>query len=179
MAAVMVVILLLLLVILLLFTVKAKVVLSVNTGNMEIRGSFLWLFPLFRADFIYENLKPAIEIYLFNRKVYMRRLRFAKRRAGKTGLSKLEMIRSIALSDVDVKTSYGFFSPFATGIVCGTLGIITQYVNIDSFEQIPDFVAEDDYIYLDATAYLDVGSTLINLMRAYGKSSSNKVSYGT
>jgi hypothetical protein len=179
MVAVLIVILLLLLVILLLFTVKAKVVLSVNTGNMEMRGSFLWLFPLFRADFIYENSKPALEIYLFNRKIYTHRLRLAKRRAGKTGLSKLEMIRSIALSDVDVKASYGFFSPFATGIVCGTLGIITQYVNIDSFEQIPDFEADEDYIYIHATAYLDMGSTLINLIRAYGKSSSNKLSYGT
>jgi exo-beta-1,3-glucanase (GH17 family) len=82
----------------------------------------------------------------------------------------MELLRLSNPKDINVNVKYGFADPFATGIACGAISMASQFINADSIIQTPDFLSMNDYIYLDATAKVNLGSMLIK----YLKSLSNK-----
>lgn len=163
----------------LLYTINARVVFSYDMSDMKMNASLFWLYPLFKAELTANNAKPVLQMYLFQKRIYQTDMENAKHKENKSKMNKIELIRSAAVSNVDVEVSYGFFSPFATGIVCGTLDILTQYVAIDTFNQRPDFTADDGHLAIDASAELNVGRTLQNLMSAYRQNGAQKLSFGT
>jgi hypothetical protein len=97
---------------------------------------------------------------LLNRRLFKRRLK-----SGKSKLNKTEFIKLIDSSGVHVNAYYGFRDPFTTGITCGAFNAALQFINIDSINQMPDFTTVNDYIYIDASAKVNLGSTLLNLSR--------------
>lgn len=146
--------------ILLLFLAALKIKLVFDSDKPDINVTLLWLNPFIRAAITMENYKPVMTLFLFNKKILKRTLE-----QGKNKHNRMELIKQASIRDVHVNTYYGFRDPFSTGIACGALNIASQFINIDSINNTPDFMASDDYIYFDANAKLNIGSTLIKLLR--------------
>ncbi|HEY8889304.1 MAG TPA: hypothetical protein VIM70_03510 [Clostridium sp.] len=155
-----IVIILISLLIILLFTVDLRVKIVFDTCKTNLSMTLLWLHSFLKALVTIEESKPMLTLYLLNRRLFKRKLK-----AGKSKLNKTDLMKLIHSSDVHVNVYYGFRDPFTTGITCGAFTAASQFINIDSINQMPDFTTENDYIYLDASANVNLGSTLLNLSR--------------
>ena len=148
--------------IVLLFTVNLRVKVVFDTYKTSLNMSLIWLHSFLKALVTIEDTKPMLTLYLLNKRLFKKRLGAGRR---KRKLNGIKVIKSIDSSDVHVNARYGFRDPFTTGIPCGALSVASQFINIDYFSQFPDFTAGDDYIYMDASAKVNLGSTLMNLFR--------------
>ena len=144
----------------LLFTVALRVKIVVDTCKTNSNMTLLWLHSFLKALVTIENTKPMLTMYLLNKKLFKKRIK-----SGKGKLSGLELVKLVDSRDIHVNTHYGFRDPFTTGITCGAINAASQFINIDSINQMPDFTTENDYIYLDAKAKVNIGSTLIRLSK--------------
>lgn len=153
--------------IILLFTEYLKVKVVFDTCKTDLNMSLSWFHSFLKALVTIENTKPMLTLYLLNKRLFKRSLKTSK---GKKKLNGIELVKLIDSRDMHVNAYYGFRDPFTTGITWGVINAASQFINIDSINQMPDFTAENDYIYLDASAKVNVGSTLINYL-----SSNNKI----
>jgi hypothetical protein len=146
--------------ILLLFLAVLRIKLVFDTDKSEINMTLLWLDPFVNAFMTLENTMPVLKVYLFKQLVIERTL--SNRGRNKNG--GIELVKLSNPKDVHVNVHYGFNDPFTTGITCGAINIASQFLNIASINQIPDFMPENDYIYLDATAKVILGEAVVNLL---------------
>ena len=146
--------------IILLFTVALKVKIVFDTYKTSLNMTLLWLHSFLKALVTIENTKPMLTLYLLNKKLFKRSLK-----SGRGNLKSMDLVKVVDYRDVHVDASYGFRDPFTTGITCGAINAALQGINIDSVNQTPDFATENDYIYLDARAKVNLGSTLVRLLR--------------
>ena len=153
-------------IILLLFAVDAKVRLLFDTDNDNMYLSVCWLYPFIKASGRMENSSPFLDISLFGMRIYSKKLTLGKSKKAKI-FKKTDLLRILKLKGLDIDTRYGFVHPSTTGITCGAVNSALQFINIDSFNNIPDFMSAHDYIYLDAKASVNLGASLINLIKYY------------
>lgn len=146
--------------IILLFLAVLRIKLVFDTDKSEINMTLLWLDPFVNAFMTLENTMPVLKVYLFKQLVMKRRLS----NRGRNNSGSMELVKLSNPKEVHVNVHYGFRDPFTTGITCGAINIASQFINIASINQIPDFMPENDYIYLDATAKVNLGEALINLL---------------
>lgn len=149
--------------ILLLFLIMSRIKLVLNTEKAEMNMTLLWLSPLLKAIVVMEDARPVLRVYLLNKVVYKKVIR-----KGKKSEKRMELVQLAEPKDVHVDVRYGFSDPFSTGIACGVIQIASQFINIDSVDQTPDFLAASDYIYLNATAKVNLGSTLLRFFKSKG-----------
>ena len=147
--------------IILLFTVALRVKVVFDTCKTGLSMTLLWLHSFLKALVTIEDTKAMLTFYFLNKRLFKRRLK-----TGKGNLKNMDFVKSVDYSDMHINAHYGFRDPFTTGITCGAINAASQFINIDSINQAPDFSTEDDYIYMDATAKVNIGSTLIKLFRA-------------
>lgn len=152
--------LLLLVVIVLIFLTAWKIKLSFISEDKDLCLTLICLYPLIKAVIKKESEQFIMSIYIFNKTMIRKVLK------PKNSTLNLNLVKEINSSNVNVDTQYGFKDPFFTGVACGAINIATQFINIDTLNQSPDFLSDKDYIYLNATANVKMGSTLLNLMRA-------------
>lgn len=145
--------------ILLLFLFALRIKLVFNSDKPEINMKLLWLNSFICAFITIENTIPILKVYLFNQLILKRTMK-----KGKNRHSGMELVKLSNPRDIHVNVHYGFRDPFTTGIACGAINMASQFINIDSMDQTPDFLSMNDYIYLDATAKVNLGSTLIKLL---------------
>jgi hypothetical protein len=166
MRLVFIILLIVLVVIILLFTVALKVKVVVDTCKTNLNMTFLWLHSFLKALVTIEDTKPMVTLYLLNKKLFKRKLKTGKGKdEGKGKFSNMDFVKLVDYRDVHVDAQYGFRDPFTTGITCGAINAATQFINIDSINQAPDFATDNDYIYLDARAKVNMGSTLIKFLK--------------
>lgn len=146
----------------LLFTIAMKIIFTFNSDKSNMNLTLLWLYPFLKAAVTNEGNGLLLTVYLLNKSIYKRPLKARRQKA-----NNMEMIKQVHPTDVAVNASYGFRDPFLTGVACGAFNIASQFINIDSIRQNPDFVTDNDYIYVDATARVNLGSALLNLYRAH------------
>jgi len=144
----------------LLFLVALRIKIVFDSDKSDINMTLLWLNSVFKALVTIEDAKPILTLYLFNKKILKRT--FEK---GQNKPRGMELVKLTNPKDVHVNAYYGFRDPFTTGIACGAVNIASQFINIDSINHIPDFLTVNDYIYLDATAKVNLGSILIKLYK--------------
>lgn len=165
------------LLVLLLFVTAMKIVFVFSSEKADMNLTLLWLYPFVKAVVTTEQAVPVLAVYLFNKRIVRRELRRrATRRTGRK-TDRAELVKQIKPKDVHVHAAYGFRDPSVTGVACAAVNMVAQFIHIDAFDQDPDFVAESDYIYVDATAKLNPGMTLVNLARAYFRSSRRQMAY--
>lgn len=155
-------------VVILLFTIALRVKIVVDTCKTNLNMTLLWLHSFIKALVTIEDSKPMLTLYLLNKKLFKRRLFKQRIKSSKGKLSGMDFIKVLDSRDVHVNAQYGFRDPFNTGITCGAISAASQFINIDSINQLPDFITENDYIYLDAKANVNIGSTLIKLIKFKG-----------
>lgn len=165
------------LIIMLFFIISMRVIFTFSSNEARATLTLLWLYPFFKAAMIFEASSPILTVSLFNNKVYTRTLNLGKQQQNMVGLRRMKLVRAVSLSNIDVDTSYGFVDPSATGIACGIINIITQFVDVDSLYQQPNFTTDNDYIDVHATANLNIGLTLVNLIRGYIRNSTKQLTY--
>lgn len=153
-------IIILLVFIALLFVEVLRVHFVLDTDNSDMKMTVLWFYPLIKVIVTMENNNPELAFYLFNKHLFNKTIKKSK---GKS--SKMELLKIISPKDVRINTSYGFKDSFTTGITCGAINIVSQFINIESIKHNPDFITVSDYIYLDATAKVNLGTAIINLLK--------------
>ena len=147
--------------VLLLFTAALKVIVVFDTYRSNLNLTLSWLHSYIKAFITLENSKPMLSLFLLNKKLFKKEIK-----TGKKKLSNLGYIKYVDSRDVHINALYGFRDPYFTGITCGAVNAALQFINIDSINHNPDFTAENDYIYMDASAKINVGSTLKSMFKS-------------
>ncbi|EPR07999.1 hypothetical protein [Ruminiclostridium papyrosolvens] len=146
--------------IILLFIIPLKTDFVLDTDNSILQATALWLHPFIMARITLENSNPILNIHVFGKHVLKRTL---KKKSGK-GHS-MDYLRAIEPEDIKVSTHYGFSNPFDTGITCGAVNMVSQLINISTFENEPDFLADKDYVYLNASAKMYMGPAIMKIFK--------------
>lgn len=144
----------------LLFIESIRIKLFLDTDKTVMNMTVFWLYPFVKLLINLENSIPVIHFYVFNKQLFTKTLKKKKRKH-----NGIELVKIIKPKDIYVNAKYGFYNPFTTGIACGAINVAQQFINIDSFRHYPDFTTENDYIYLDASAKVNVGQAFINLLK--------------
>lgn len=155
------ILLLLSLFILLLSIAALKVVFTFDSDKENVNLIVEWLHPFFKAEVNTIDTQPVLTIYLFGREIAERNLKRAKRKRN----NGMELVRSFKPRNINVYAAYGFRDPSITGVTCGALNAASQFINIDSLQHNPNFVTDNDYIYVNATAKFNIATALINMYR--------------
>lgn len=156
-----VILIILIILISILFFTVIKIFLTVNSDEEELKVRLLWLYPFLKIEIEVHNYVPMLIIDVFNKSIIRKEIKNQKRKA-----PKINYIKQLKLKDVNIETFYGFKDPSTTGITCGLINAISNFINISSLSNRPDFVADNDYIYINATAKLSVGMALVNLFKS-------------
>lgn len=146
--------------IILLFIVPLKTDFVLDTDNSIIQATALWLHPFIMARVTLENSTPVLNIHVFGKHLIKKKLN--------KNMSKghsLEYLGAIEPEDIQVSTRYGFSNPFDTGITCGAVNMVSQLININTFENQPDFLADKNYVYLNASAKIYMGSAIMRILK--------------
>lgn len=155
------ILLILLFLIMLIFSVTLKIKFIIDTNSSDMNLSFLWLYPFLNVLIAFENEKPMLTVYVFKIKVFRMVVRSQK---GKTNGSNL--IQLANPTDINITTSYGFKDLYTTGVVCGAVNMVRGFINAGYIRHFPNFMANKDYIYLNANAKVNIGSTIVNYTKS-------------
>lgn len=153
--------------IILLFAFALRINLLFDTDKSEMNVVLLWLNPFINAVITVEDAIPTLRVYVFKKLLFQSRLKSGKR---KRNHGVMDLVKLSNPKDVYVNVHYGFRDPFTTGIACGVVNAASQFINIDSISHTPDFMSANDYIHLDATAKVNIGSALIKLFTRKSRS---------
>lgn len=143
-------------------TFKLRLLFNLNEDNMYC--NIFYLYPLLKIIIDIEAAKPFIIVYVFKIKVYKKPLKIKK-----SNNTRINLYKMVNPKDIKMTTNYGFKDPFNTGIVCGAFNIITRYINIGKMKQFPNFVSVYDYIYVDATANINIGNSIMYFVKNRNK----------
>lgn len=153
-----------LLILLLLAVYPVKAILSYNSEQLpDFHLMLSWLYPFLRAAVIRHDNKNFLTLYLFNKKVYSKDLKGGKKTANYT--DRLELIRTMKPEHMKLNTSYGFEDPAVTGVVCGAVDLLSEYVNFEVLDNRPDFYVLDSYFNMNASAEFNALSSLIRILK--------------
>jgi hypothetical protein len=152
----------------LVFVVALRIIFTFNSDNADMHLTLLWLYPFLKAVVTNEDTDMVLTVYLFKKSIIKKTLR---KRETKEAANNMDIIRQVHPRDINVHAAYGFKDPFVTGVACGAINIASQFINIDSIQQDPDFVTDEDYFSINATAKVNLGSALVNLYRARNEDS--------
>ena len=145
---------------LLLFAFDAKLKLVFDTDRDDMHLSVYWIYPFIKGTGSIENSRPVVDVYFFRMHLFKKTVKTGKGR-------KTDLLKIFDLKELSINTKYGFTTPYATGITCGAFNAASQFINIAFMNQIPDFMPAHDYIYLDAEASVNLGTSLTNLIKYY------------
>jgi hypothetical protein len=148
-------------IILLLFAIDFKLKFEIDSSKECINMNCLWLYPLLKVSININENNQLMKFYLFGKRIYEKPVK--KKHTHK--YSSKEIINIVNLKNICIAISYGFINPSSTGIICGAVNMASQFINIESISQNPDFWAENDYIYINATATVNVGTAFISLIK--------------
>jgi uncharacterized membrane protein len=121
--------------------------------------SFACLYPIFLATVNMENRCPCLSIYFLKMRLFTSKL--VRERVSNT----IRVLNAIKISNFELSTSYGFSDPFVTALVSGMLGIISSFVSICNLDLKPNFISDEYYVILDASANIKVGHTIWDYLK--------------
>lgn len=110
--------------------------------------------------------------WLFRKKIFAR---FLKR--GKKVKSRENLFKALALSDSEVKISYGLSEPSLTGIFCAVADFAVALIRNVGIELEPDFFPEREFLHVKAVTSLNLGDTVLNLIKS--KFTKRRKNYGS
>ncbi|HEY8889364.1 MAG TPA: hypothetical protein VIM70_03850 [Clostridium sp.] len=167
MSLIFLILLIVVILIILLFTVAVRVKVVFDTSKTNLSLTLIWLHSFLKALITIEDKKPILTIYLLNKRLFKMTLfkkGSFKKRLKKGKVNGTRFVKLIDSKDIHVNTYYGFRDPFTTGITCGAINAASQFINIETINHVPDFTTENDYIYFDASAKVNLGSTLLKYL---------------
>lgn len=154
------ILLLLLVLIILIFAVAIRLTFILDTDKEDMKVTLIWLYPFIKLIVKMENARPLLIVCLFKKKVYERILKKKRRKR-----DNMELVRLAKTEDFNVTASYGFVDPATTGVTCAGINIISNLIGANINNR-PNFMPQNNYVYLNANASVNVGQTLVNLIKA-------------
>ncbi len=148
-----------LLLIVLLFTVASKIIIHFDSAASDFNITLLWLYPVLKSVVSWSNDRFILNVYFFNKRILKRQMI-----SGKTDMQNRNLLRKINPTDVNISAQYGFRDPYFTGLAFCAINIISKFFTLESLYQKPSFLANDDYVEIDATARLNLGRSLLKLV---------------
>lgn len=164
------IILLLLVLIIALFTEHADVSFALNTDNTEFFITVSWLF--ISVSVYNKGMNPELSVYLLKWRITTKPIHLRKKR--KKGNS--AMVKNLIFEQAYGRVSYGFSSPFFTGISLGFFPAFQALISSIRFQMTPDFFSDHNYLIVNGNAKINLGKTAINFFR--GKNKRRKI-YGS
>ncbi|MBC2581081.1 hypothetical protein HGI79_12440 [Clostridium sp. DJ247] len=134
---------------------------------------FSWLSPFFKAIIENENEKIILTVYVFHKHILRRNIKLQGNNS-----NKINFIRQLKPTYVNLQTSYGFRDPSLTGIICGVINLVSEYMDLDSVYNDPHFDIDDTYFNINAQVNVNLASMLIKYIQYYVRSFSKETLYG-
>jgi hypothetical protein len=122
-----------------------------------------WLKSFIKGFVKTDEGKLILTVYLFNRKILTKKLPSNKKKP--SNLSNLKLIRCIKFDNLTLKTSYGFEDPSTTGMLCGAINIISEYIDINNSCNNPDYSTDFDHFDIYILAEINLTHSLLNLIK--------------
>ncbi|HEY9063306.1 MAG TPA: hypothetical protein VIO64_22835 [Pseudobacteroides sp.] len=141
------------------FTISLRARFIFDTEKSNMYMTLFWLPPLFKAVMEIIDTKPVLTVTVLNKRLLSKTLKSKKQHFD------TQIINKVNPQEFVINAYYGFRDPFSTGITTGLLGAISSLVDIATVRHCPDFTASKDYIYVDASAKINLGNALIKLLR--------------
>jgi hypothetical protein len=146
--------------IILMFTISLRARFIFDTEEPNMYMTLFWLPPLFKAVIEITNTKPVLTLVILKKRLLSKTLRSKKQHLN------TQLIKKVAPKEFVINAYYGFRDPFSTGIATGFLSAISSLADMAAVKHCPDFTASRDYIYVDASAKINIGTALLNLLRS-------------
>ena len=151
-----------LLIVILLSVYSLKVDFSFDSQQLEdFQLTLSWLKPFIKGFVKTDENKLVLAVYLFNKKILTKNLTSKK----PSNFNNLKLIKSIKFVNLTLKTSYGFEDPSITGMLCGAINIISEYIDINNSCNNPDFSTDFDHFDIYILAEINLAVTLFNLIK--------------
>lgn len=157
------IVLLLSIFVMLAFTRLSTVAMQLDTDRNDFHFLFYWLYPLLKSRVEFSNYRPLLTVYLFNIRVFSKVLRANKKKKQKQPV--LDYYHALDLRNLSMKASYGLGNPFTTGIFAGTIGLFAPFLRNAEIVTYPDFFSAGDYISVQASAKMNIGNTVLSMLR--------------
>ena len=140
-----------------------------DSESQKMQAMLFWLYPLLKIKAEIKGNRPFATIWLFGIPLYSKPIQ-PKPKAKQ----RFPIYKSAKLRDIRIDLGYGLTNPFETGIACFITGILQQLTDVESFEQRPDFLATEEYIYLKAKASVNPGMTVLHYFNCLLRNRKNK-----
>jgi hypothetical protein len=122
-----------------------------------------WLKPLIKGIIKRHGNNTIITVYLLNRKVLVKNFSTNKSNGDD---NKLGLIKSIKFVSITLQTSYGFEDPSITGMVCGAINMISEYIDSNDSVNNPDFSTDYDYFNFNVAVKVNVLVSFLNILKS-------------
>lgn len=135
----------------------------------DIHITMSWLNPFLEGVITRHNGQTVITIRLFNKKVLVRNLAIKKvigfRQAIQNYMDYVDILRTLKINRTKLYASYGFLNPAFTGMLCGVINLISQYIKIDELYNNGDFFTDRNYFNINVEAEIDAAASVIMILR--------------
>jgi hypothetical protein len=157
------VIFVILLILILLSMVPLNIKCSFNSEKLaDFKLSLLWLRPLIKGMVKRDGNNVIFTLYLYNKKILSKNLTAKKSKR----TNNFKLIKYIKFLDVRLQTSYGFEDPSITGMVCGAINIISEYIDSNDSVNNPDFSTDYDYFNFNVAVKVNVLVSFLNILKS-------------
>lgn len=143
----------------LLFIVASKIIVHFDSTSSDLNVTLLWLYPILKSVVSSENDTFTLSIFIFTKRIFKKQLT-----NNKSKMKNKNLLSKINPTDVHVNAQYGFKDPYFTGLAFAALNMIPRFLSLESLYQRPNFSVGNDFINIDATAKLNLGQFLLNLV---------------
>ena len=153
------IIILLAIFIIIMFAEPVRISFLLDTDRLEMSAKGRWTaIAAFEARII--DYRLFVTVRLFGWKIFTG---FLKKTGSKRPVS--SVFQALALSDTSVEIAWGLNAPHLTGIFCAAAEFAGRLLRDADIALEPDFVPDREYLHLTAKTSLNLGKTVVNMLR--------------
>lgn len=127
-----------------------------------------WIDPFLKVFITRQHDETNLTINLFSKRVLLRKLKLKENVSfilkRKKYMDYINLAKHLRIINAKLCASYGFLDPAATGVLCGVINLISQYINIDELYNNADFITDRSYFYISAEAEVNAAVSLIRIL---------------
>lgn len=137
---------------------RLKIKILINLSENAITADVFCLYPFLNIRLDIEENRPILLVNILKMRVYRKPIHIKKNR------HKTSLIRYADFENMQISTYYGLGNPFVTGMFTGLLGMAKALPFPVQLNHYPDFFAANEYLRIDVSGYLKLGTTIKNYM---------------
>jgi hypothetical protein len=128
-----------------------------------------WLNPVSKALILKQDKGITITLFLFGKKILEKPLKSTEDE--NKGLKEkdpkyyIDMAKTLKINHAKLYSSYGFLNPAITGVVCGLIDFISQYIDLQYLYNNADFFTEKSYFNVNVEAEINILVSVIRILK--------------